>query len=365
MHESEMVIIPQKQSFWWKIGGWLPVVIISGIFFSIAYVLQSIPHTPSPASTGTGDVSDGVPWTSWVPLGTAMLFVAIVITMAVLKREAIKIYMEWKVREQESKKWFWYIIVLIITITFSSVSPDEHRYTVAMITALLGLHVVWLVLLREKTVSATTKVVVTGFLIFFIAAGLLPGTSTYLDAKWRVIKKDVAIKSEEEKNYADAYDGKSASEIRESSQQSARRAPQAVLKTTTQTLHLEPGRNNFRKVGIPSGTRVIESVEWSCEDGCIIEVEHDMNRLCEIGGDTEHESGLLWSLGTYQETKCRVATIPSRPGVIRYREQFLAPIGADNNNFLIPDNLIHVITSFGTNEVMGPRDIVVSAITSS
>lgn len=364
MQESEVKIIPQKQSFWWKIGGWLPVVIMSGIFFSLAYVLQTIPHTPSPVSTGTENVSVGVAWTGWLPLVLTMFIVVVVATVAWIKREAIKTYMEWKVREPEAKKWFWYIIVLIITITFSSVSPSEHRYTVAMITALLGLHIVWLVLLREKTVSATTKVVVTGFLIFFIAAGLLPGTSDYFGSKWRIIKKEVAAKGKKEMDYADKYVA-GVTPASESSQQSARRSPQAVLKTTTQTLHLEPGRNNFRKVGIPSGTRVIEGVEWSCEDGCIIEVEHDMNRLCEIGGDTEHESGLLWSLGTYQEAKCRVATIPSRPGVIRYREQFLAPIGSDNNNFFLPDNLIHVITSFGTNEVMGPRDIVVSAITSS
>lgn len=264
----------------------------------------------------------------------------------------------------ENEERFWllgFIVVVVIMILLYTVldnTGSDRWKTVGLIT-LVGIHVFifWnfsRALIYKDKLHPATKFFVGACLIFWTIALFVPHF-----AEWAVTGME-----ETRRSFDVGFDPKTK-EKEKMAQQSARKAPQAVLKTTTQTLHLEPGGNNFRKVRIPYGTRVIESVEWSCEDGCIIEAEHDMNRLCEIAGGTEREGSLLWSLGTYQGAKCRVATIPSSPGVIRYREQFLVPIGADNNNFFLPDNLIHVITSFGTNEVMGPRDIIVSAVTSS
>lgn len=289
MQESEMKIIPQKQSFWWKIGGWLPVVIMSGIFFSLSYVLQTIPHTSSPVSTGTENVSEGVAWTDWLPLVLTMFIVVIGVTVAWIKREAIKTSMEWKERDTESKKWFWYIIVLIITITFSSVSPSEHRYTVAMITALLGLHIVWLVLLREKTVSAATKVAVTGFLIFFIAAGLLPGTSDYFGAKGLIIKKEVAAKGKKEMDYADKYVA-GVTPASESSQQSAP-AP-ATYQPETSRNKITVTSDEFTEVQVPSGAfasfdcphGAVARYFYTINGGPLQEKDHDCVEPIDIAG---------------------------------------------------------------------------------
>lgn len=252
MQESEVKIIPQKQSFWWKIGGWLPVIIMSGIFFSISYVLQSIPPIPSPVSTGTEIVSDGVAWTSWVPLVLLMIFVFVAIVVAWTKKEVLQKWLKEKEKTGDEAKWFWYIVVAIITISASYVAPDKYNIVVAFVVALFGLHVVWLFLITAKT-STTTKVLVAGFFSFIIVAGLLPGTSTYLNAKYRVIKKDVAVKSEEEKIYADKYE-KGITPESESARQSAAAPATYQPEKRLDVLWLVPG-DDFKEIPISPGAK--------------------------------------------------------------------------------------------------------------
>jgi hypothetical protein len=270
-----------------------------------------------------------------------------------------------KFMENEEKFWLLgFIVVAIITILLYTALNEtgSDRWRIVGLITLVGMHVFifwnfFRALLHKEKLHPATKQFVAACLIFWSVALFTPNF-----AEWAVTESKGVVTAFDKR-----FDPK-ATATRKSEDKSARRTRRTlrtVLKTTTQTLHLEPGRNNFRKVEIPSGTRIIESVEWSCQDGCIIEVEHDMSRLCEIGGYTENDGGLLWALGTYLKAKCRVTTIPSSPGVIRYREQFLAPSGADNNNFFFPRNLIHVIVSFGTNNVMGPKDVIATAVTSS
>lgn len=252
MQDSEMKIIPQKQSFWWKIGGWLPVVIMSGIFFSLAYVIQSIPPPPPPASAGTEIVSEGVAWTSWVPLVLFMVFVFVAIVVAWTKKEALQKWLKKKEKTEDEAKWFWYIIVAIITISASYVAPDRYNIVVAFVVALFGLHVVWLFLITAKT-STTTKALVTGFFSFIIVAGLLPGTSTYFNAKWRVIKKDVAVKSAAEKKYADDYEN-GVTPSNESSHSSTAAPATYQPEKKLDVLWLVPGED-FKEVAISPGAK--------------------------------------------------------------------------------------------------------------
>lgn len=338
MQESEVKIIPQKQSFWWKIGGWLPVVIMSGIFFSLAYVIQSIPPPPPPASAGTEIVSEGVAWTSWVPLVLFMVFVFVAIVVAWTKKEALQKWLEEKKKTEDEAKWFWYIIVAIITISASYVAPDRYNIVVAFVVALFGLHVVWLFLITAKT-STTTKALVTGFFSFIIVAGLLPGTSTYFNAKWRVIKKDVAVKSAAEKKYADDYEN-GVTPSNESSHSSAPADNNTGSYVASQTLQVVPGER-FRKVSIPPG-RILKDLTWDCPNGCILEIVHDGQPMCP-------------TTNIYQGLPCGMLPVEvGRSGVPRYREQFVTPYGHFIN---FPRDIVVVGVAFGTDAVLGPIEV--------
>jgi len=146
MQEAEMKIIPSKQSVWWKIGGWLPVVVVIGIFLFFAFAIQSIESSAPSATTSKNGSGDVVSLIDWIPFGITMIIVIASMVVAWLRKEKIKKSQWWveKKKDADDIKWFWYTIVLIVTITASAVAPSEHRYTVAMVIALLGLHVVWL-----------------------------------------------------------------------------------------------------------------------------------------------------------------------------------------------------------------------------
>lgn len=342
MQEPEMVVIQQSQSLWLKIGGWLPIVVIMGIFVFVTLAIQSAFNDYEAGKVATSvNTSGGATWKSWVPLFVTMFFVLAGIVTAWTKRETLKEQQWWKEKEKnpDDKKWFWYIIVLIVTITASAVSPAEHRYTVAMIVALLGLHVVWLFLITEK-ISTVTKVVITAFLLFFIAAGLLPGTDKYFSAKWRVVKKDVADAGAEAKSYADDYEKEITSTVVSAQQSVVIPAVYQLVTLPPQTLQVIPGEG-FKKVSIPPG-RILKDVTWKCPDGCILEIVHDGHPLCPV-------------TNIYQGIPC--GSLPSEVsnvGTTRYREQFATPYG----KFLsFPRDIVVVGVAFGTDAILGPIEV--------
>lgn len=134
----------------------------------------------------------------------------------------------------------------------------------------------------------------------------------------------------------------------------------AVYQKSVQILHVVPGES-FQKAEIPQGTKVIENVQWDCPQRCILEVEHDGDRLCEVGSQAENIGGRLWYLGVYKNLSCRVTTVDIANN--RDREQFFMLPGVNDVDF--PKNLVHVISSFGTDEYLGPVEVRVTTTTRS
>jgi hypothetical protein len=139
------------------------------------------------------------------------------------------------------------------------------------------------------------------------------------------------------------------------------RAPQATLRSTTQSLHVTPN-GGFHKMDIPYTAKTIEKTAWDCHQGCIVQIEHDGDPQCQVGYETEYRDGFVWRIGEFQGSACLITTIPGTSGTSRYRERFLRlPGETASQGISFPRDFVRVFYSFGTNEMLGPVEVVAMA----
>lgn len=126
------------------------------------------------------------------------------------------------------------------------------------------------------------------------------------------------------------------------------------LVTTEKLVSVAPG-GTPQTAPIPYGTKVIHDTTWHCNQGCVLEIEHDGDLLCRDWNGTEQSAGWLWHTGYYKGTPCMVTVVDANAN--RFREDFLIPAGPGKIEF--PKNLVHVISS-----IKEGSDVMVSTITS-
>lgn len=255
----------------------------------------------------------------------------------------------WNKKDKENKVWFLYKALAILAITIGFIAGDEPiRYVAMCATALLGLHLVIWPFFTETT-SASTKIVVTSFLVFCIIAGFVPN---FTHSTMTGIKKAVAD-----------FDSGQGQEEKVAQRQttSLKKAPSGTLhgkEPSPQILNLVPNRK-FAGVITPYGKWTMSA---DCPAGCISQVDHDGDIMCSANGGAEVDTdGKRWLSGTYQwtlngreqTTKCLFTVLPNGDRVVpRFRERFLVLPGIKPQY----TNLEEATFSWGASWGIDPND---------
>lgn len=166
----------------------------------------------------------------------------------------------WGEKDENSKKWFWYIAILLFAYFVYLVSPEEYKFMARAIAALVPLHIVWGFV--GKKVSLFTKLIVGGMLIYFVLAWLIPEIVTYRDAKLSIIKKSVAKMASEAKHEDENY-GKEEPKKQQST-------VRAGYRPQTRVVEVLATEDRYTEVKIPSGVRF--SID--CPDDGLVKVFH-------------------------------------------------------------------------------------------
>lgn len=169
----------------------------------------------------------------------------------------------WKKKDLEAKRWSLYTAIAIVSITVSYAIGGNDGYAAAAIIALISLHFVWLAY-SEKS-SLFTKTFITGFLLFYIAAWMVPDVVKIRDASWSMTKKvvsEVAVSAESaDKTYGEAPTNKSV-------EQTA--VAKATYQPETRKIEVLATEDEYTEVKIPSGVQF--SID--CPDDGLAKVYH-------------------------------------------------------------------------------------------
>ncbi|MBI5078187.1 MAG: hypothetical protein HZB11_02375 [Candidatus Yonathbacteria bacterium] len=184
----------------------------------------------------------------------------------------------WGEKDEDNKKWSLYIAILIFAYLVHVVAINEYKLAARAIAALVPLHFVWGIV--GKKMGLLTKVIVSGILIYFVLAWLVPDIVTYRDAKWSTVKKSVAEMATQAKKDDENY-GKMV----------AKNPPvdtRAGYRPQTRVVEVTATEDRFTEVKIPSGVKF--SID--CPDNGLAKVFHrdapqgivyDCARAVEVG----------------------------------------------------------------------------------
>lgn len=156
----------------------------------------------------------------------------------------------WAKKEIEAKRWSLYTAIAVVSITVSYAIGGNDGYAAAAIIALIGLHIVWLAF-SEKS-SLFTKTFITGFLLFYIGAWILPDIVKIRDSSWSMTKKAVAEVAVKAKSADESY-GKEPKETE--APQQYQRAPVPAYQPQTRVIEIETVEDRYKPAVIPPGVR--------------------------------------------------------------------------------------------------------------
>lgn len=217
----------------------------------------------------------------------------------------------------------------------------------AIVLIAMHLYGMW-VLVIEGKISSSGKMLILGYFLILVAAFLLPQPTYQL---WQDIKET------RDKMNRPGFFKETFSKATNGETDANDGHPHRVV-SQQKVLSVRPGEP-FKVAEIPSGTKVIRDETWKCDQGCILEIEHDDDLLCGDWNGLESGNGRMWHTGSYQGLRCMTTVV--NPQTKRYREQFLLPAGP--SNFQFPKNLVNVITSVGAIRGMGQVEATVSTTT--
>lgn len=257
-----------------------------------------------------------------------------------------------------SNERFWllgFIVVAVITILLYTVLDEESSdrwKTVGLIT-LVGMHVFifWnfsQALLYEDKLHPATKFFVGACLVFWSIALFVPNFAQ------EMVKGTKGMVT----TFDDRFNPEKALAKEKTEQQPSVAGYQPRTQVIQKVFEAVP-QGDFQEMEIPSGTRVIENLTWDCPRRCILEVEHDGQRMCDIGDGsriTYSSNRHMWYVGEYKNVTCSVAGDNYTEGHVI--EHFYVDPGA--NKIVFPKNLLNVVSRFGTDEVLGPVSIKVT-----